>query len=135
MENNIINTPALFAPVNSKWIDGAFDYFKNGNEVLYFYSNANLGKAIDLNLSSVYFKLTGQNFVSVVADFVELTEENPKSFRVKGAENDEGKYYYGFKNLRWLTDTIDIDHLEYFSTGNNLRNDVPGACIIKNPDK
>ena len=54
-------------------------------------------------------------------------------YRLRGKDSWTGEYYYGFKNLRWLNNQIELKNLEYFESRKNLRNDVPGACIIKDP--
>jgi len=125
--------PALFSPVDGKWIGAAFEYFKSGKERLYFYTNANVGKAMDLDIKNVYFKAKGEDAVSAKADFVELTEENPLGYRLPGSEKETGKYYYGYKNIQWLNNAIKLVDLQYYKTSTKLRVDVPGPCIILDP--
>lgn len=125
--------PALFVPVESRWINQAFDYFKTGKEKLYFYTNSNIGTAISLGIKNIYFKLKGTTEISVKADFIEILEDNPVAFRLPGAEERTGKYYYGYKNLRLLTNKVNLIDLKYFTTENNLKIDIPGACIIIDP--
>lgn len=125
---------ALFSPVQGQWINEAFEYFKKGKDVLFFYTSSNIGKIQYLPVEKVYFKCKGENTISVVADFVELKTKNPINYRLRGRESGAGKYYYGFKDLRWLRSPLELWNLEYYESGNNLRNDVPGACIIKDPN-
>lgn len=124
--------PALFVPVERVWIADAVKYFKT-KDLLYFYTDskgiANAGK---LGIKSVYFKLKGEGRIDFKADFVALTTQNPKEHRLF-EEAGEGKYYYGFKNLRFLKESVPISNLKYYSTDNPLRNDVPGACIVQDP--
>lgn len=126
-------TPALFAPVLQSWITDAFEYFESGKEKLYFYTDSNIGQAEALPIKRVYFKPQGTVEVFYVADFIDLTKVNPKTFRLQGYESKEGKYYYGYKNLRELGSSIPVEELEYFTTGKYLRNSTPGACIIVDP--
>lgn len=128
----INNNPALFVPVEGKWIDKAFDYFKEKN-ILYFYTDSHIGIVKDLPIKKVFFKRKGDKFVSAVAEFVDITTENPINFRLKDNENIRGKYFYGFKNLKLINNTIRLNNLEYFKSGKKLMNDVPGVCLIKEP--
>ena len=132
--HNSDEKPALFIPVLSQWIDEAFEYFKEGKDILFFYTNSNIGKIQYLSADKVYFKCKGESTISAVADLVELKTENPVKFRLRGSESDTGKYYYGFRNLKWLDSPVELQDLEYYESGKNLRNDVPGACIIKDPN-
>lgn len=126
--------PALFIPVEEKWIQKAFECFANGSrEKIYFFTNVNISSIANLNIKHIYFKLKGKTEVSVMADFIELLEENPSEHRLPGSENELGRYYYGYKNLEWLKEPVELGDLEYFKTGKKLRNDVPGACIIVDP--
>lgn len=130
---NVNNHPALFAPVEGRWIDSAISYFKNGKDRLYFYTNANIGQASELEIRHVYFKAKGDNSVSAQADFIELREDNPVQFRLPGDENNTGRYYYGYKNIRKLDSPINLESLKYYKSDKNLRNDIPGPCIIADP--
>lgn len=125
----IVLVPALFIPVLGKWVGEAFEYFKEGKDRLYFYTNANIGQATELGVKNVYFKLKGENFISAKADFIDILDSNPDEYRLPGAKA-EGKYFYGYRNLRWLFNKVALSDLRYFNTGNNLRNDVVGARII-----
>lgn len=131
-DQNIIHIPVLFVPVEGKWIDKAFEYFKEKN-ILYFYTDSHIGIAKDLPIKKVFFKRKGVKFVSAVAEFVDITTENLINFRLKDNENIRGKYFYGFKNLKLIKNPIRLDLLEYFKSGKKLRNDVPGVCLIKEP--
>jgi len=128
------NKPALFIPVLSQWIEEAIQYFKEGKDILFFYTDSNIGKIRDLSADKVYFKCKGESTISAVADLIEVKTENPVNFRLRGSESNTGKYYYGFKNLKWLDFPVELQELEYYESGKNLRNDVPGACIIKDPN-
>ena len=127
------NTPALFVPVERHWINEAFDYFNKGKEKVYFTTSSGIGAAAQLSIEHVYFKLKGDKTVSAIADFIDLTTDNPVDFRLRGSEGQTGKYYYGYKNLKWLKNPIDLLELKYFESQKNLRIDVPGACIILDP--
>lgn len=85
-------------------------------------------------IRSVYFKVKGESFASARATFVGLQAENPIRKRLPGSENRSGKHYYGFIGLEKLTEHLELTSLRYHSTGNALRNDVSGACIIVDPD-
>ena len=126
--------PALLGLVEEKWIDQAFAYFKNsGKEKLYFRTNSAIGAASSPDVKSVYFKLKGRTELSLKADWVELLEDNPRECRLPGSEDDLGKYYYGYKNLRWLKTPVNLVDVKYYKSGKSLRTDVPGACIIADP--
>ena len=129
----IVLAPALFVPVKGKWISEAFEYFNEGKSKLYFYTDANIGQVTDLGVKNVYFKLKGENFISAKADFIDILEYNPDEYRLPDTKAS-GKYYYGYRNLRWLFNKVALTDLQYFRTGNNLRNDIPGACIIMDPE-
>ncbi len=125
--------PALFVPVERKWIERAFDYFNEGREKIYFYTNSGIGAAVSLEIKSVYFKLKGDREITVKADFIDLITEYPKGYRLSGSDVLSGKYYYGYKRLRWLKRPVSLIDLKYFKSEKNLRTDVPGACIILDP--
>ena len=114
----INNHPALFAPVEGKWIDKAFEYFKEKN-LLYFYTDSHIGKVEDLLIKKVFFKRKGDKFVNAVAEFVNIINENPTIYRLKDNENVKGKYYYGFKNLKLIKQPIKLNSLEYFRSEKN----------------
>lgn len=126
--------PALLGLVEEKWIEQAFAYFKNsGKEKLYFCTNSAMGAANSPDIKSVYFKLKGRTELSLKADWIELLEDNPRDYRLPGSEDDFGKYYYGYKNLRWLKNPVNLVDVKRYKSGKNLRTDVPGACIIVDP--
>lgn len=126
-------TPALFVPVLQNWITEAFEYFESGKEKLYFYTDSNIGQAEALPIKRVYFKPKGTVEVFYVADFIGLSKDNPRMFRLSGSESKEGKYYYGYTNLRELGNSIPVEELVYFVTGTFLKSSTPGACIIVDP--
>lgn len=126
--------PALFVPIERRWIDLAFDCFKKGQENIYFYTNSNVSAVANLEVESIYFKIKGNKEIQVKANFIDLVEELPKSYRLPGHELPAGKYYYGYNGLRWLKKTVDLTDLKYFKTQNNLRTDVPGSCLIIDPE-
>lgn len=125
-------SPALFVPILKQWIDEAFVFFSEGKEKLYFFTNSGIGTAGSLGIKSVYFKLKGDREITAKADFIDLLEENPDAYRLPGAKA-QGKYFYGYKNLRWLKKAVSLIDLKYFKSEKNLRTDVPGACIILDP--
>lgn len=126
-------SPALFVPLERKWIERAFDYFNERREKVYFYTNSGIGAAASLGIKSVYFKLKGDREITVKADFIDLITEYPKGYRLSGSDLLSGKYYYGYKNLRWLKRPVSLIDLKYFKSEKNLRTDVPGACVILDP--
>lgn len=128
---DFLDLPALLAPVDPHWVYSAFRYLGQGNEKLYYYTNANIGLVLDLLVEKIYFKMKNDDAVCVVADFIDLQTENPAEFRLPEHKNKKARYYYGFKNIKYLERPIRLEKLEYFQTGTNLRNDVPGACIIR----
>ncbi len=133
--NNGEKYPAILSLVEKKWIDQAFDdYFSKGKTVLYFGTNSKGIKPADsLNVKYIYFKLKGETSISLRADFVDFTDDNPSKFRLPGYENEMAKYYYGFKKPLWLENRLNLSDLKYFKSGKGLRPDVPGACIIMDP--
>lgn len=126
---------ALLVPTQAKWLEAAFNHFRSGEPELYFVTNASIGQAANLPLRQVYFKVRGENFVSAQAAFIDISTDNPASKRLRGIENATGRYYYGFRDLRRMTVAVNLTDLRYFSTGKALRNDVPGACLIQEPDE
>jgi hypothetical protein len=133
--------PALFIPIHGRWIDEALSFFENGNKLLYFMTDAGIGRAFDLPINSVYFKLKGTIKIAFKAEFDGLETINPREYRLKGDEAHTGKYYYGFKNLKVLKEQTDLCELRRLVTsgkklkmGEFMRNDVPGACIILDPE-
>jgi len=127
--------PALLSLVEEKWIEQAFECFSKGQEKIYFFTDAPIGKAASIGTRRVYFKFTGKkDSIRLRADLVEITDRNPKKDRLPGCENDVGKYYYGFKNFKWLKIPMELEELQYFSTGRNIPRDLPGACIIIDPE-
>lgn len=123
--------PSIFAPVQKKWIEEALEYFNQGNKILYFYTNSSrIAPAEKLDTKFVFFKVKGENTVSAVAEFVDLSSDNPKEFRLPSSINIEGKYYYGFKNLKLLEDKISLNKIMRYPSSKILRNDAPGACLI-----
>lgn len=127
--------PALLSLVEEKWIEQAFECFSKGQKKIYFVTDAPIGKGIAIGIKHVYFKFTGKkDSISLRADLIEITDRNPKKYRLFGCENDEGKYYYGFKNFKWLKIPLELEELQYFTTGRNLPRDLPGACIVIDPE-
>lgn len=123
--------PAIFSPIKEIWIKEAMDYFSQGNRILYFYTDSNLiSKAEELDVGNIYFKVKGENYVCAVAEFVDLTTINPKNNRLSSSVNVEGKYYYGFKNLKLLKNKIPLDEIKHYPSGLVLRDDTPGPCIV-----
>jgi hypothetical protein len=124
---------ALFAPVNGKYLDMAHEHFVR-KDVLYFSTNAPIRRAAELDIHHVYFKKTGENAVAARGDFKELTDiAPPPDERLPGSVSEKSRFYYGFRNLRQI-DPIPLSNLRYYATDTALRNDVMGACIIKEPD-
>ncbi len=123
--------PALLGVVEKRYLDQAFDELASDKEK-YFKTDSPIGKAGDLPVENVYFKVKGTTVVSAEARFIEVTAINPRKKRLRGYENDRGKFYYGFCDLV-LLDPVPLTSLRYFTTGQPLRNDVPGSCIVEEP--
>lgn len=124
---------ALFAPVNGKWLDMAREYFDMGNDVLYFFTDASIGQAATLDIRHVYFKKKGENVVTARGDFKEVTDIAPlPEKRLLGHASERGRFYYAFRNLGQIA-PVPLSDLRYYATDTTLRNDVMGACIIKDP--
>lgn len=128
------HVPALFAPIHKEWILQAMDELSAGAVKRFFSTNSRtVAPAKDANIYSIYFKIKYENFISAKADFIEITEHNPRGFRLRDNENNPGKYYYGFRNLRWLKDKRDLASLKRYGSEIALLNTVPGACMIVDP--
>lgn len=125
--------PALFIPIQGKWIKQAFDDFSKGKEKITFYTGSNIGEAANLGIKTVYFKVKGDREITAKADFISLSDKYPAGEQLAGENMGVGKYYYTYNNLEWLESPVSIIDLKYFKSDNNLRTDVPGACIILDP--
>jgi hypothetical protein len=125
--------PALFAPVEGKYLDMAHEYFVR-KDVLYFFTNARIRRAAELDIHHIYFKKKGENAVAARGDFKELTEIAPlPDKRLPGSVSKKPGFYYAFGNLKQI-DPLPLCKLRYYATDKALRNDVMGACIISEPD-
>jgi Endonuclease NucS len=123
---------ALFAPVEGRWLDAARDYFAGGEDLLFFFTDASIGQAAELDIHHVYFKRKGEPQVSARGDFVRVTTDHQPLNRLPGHAENHGRFYYGFRNLRTI-DPIPLSALRFYNTDRALPNDVPGARIIKEP--
>jgi hypothetical protein len=121
--------PALWVPLRRGELRRAFDAFKDGMPEIYFGTNAQIGKARDLQISNVYFKETGQPEVVAKARLIEITVTNLLSKRIG---KDEFKFYYGFRDLIMLQSPIPLSSLVRF---NNEKAPVlytaQSPCIIE----
>ncbi len=130
-------SPALLAIVEAKWLEQALDEFSQGKEVIFFGANSRgVGPGLRMGVQNVYFKISKQEPYEIVAaaKLVGITKENFSDKRLTGSENNSSwKYYYGFGKISRLSAPVALSELRYFSTGNAIRNDVPGACLIKDP--
>jgi hypothetical protein len=125
-------SPALLALVDRKWLTQAFDEMISGKQEIYFRTDSSqMGQSLGLPIKNVYFKLTGKTQVVAKADFIEVTKENPREKRLTGGQDDQGKFYHGFRGIALLTQPIPLSSLRFFSTGTGVPNDLPGACIIE----
>lgn len=125
---------AIFVPIEKKWVEMAVEYFGKGNILLHFYTNSKtVGNAEKVGVEKIYFKIKGENFISVVADFVKLLNENPKINIFEVNTKIKAKYFYSFKNFKILKQKIPLNEVTRFPSKKILRNDTPGACIINNP--
>jgi hypothetical protein len=129
------STPALLSLVDPKWLEQAQEEFKAGKEEIYFGTNSRgVGPALRCSVPWVYFKTKGRFEIIASAPLVSVTTENIPHKRLAGlGDEDHWKYYYGFKKISELPSPIPISSLRYFRTGKNVRDDVPGACIIQDP--
>lgn len=128
-----IGPAALFVPVEGENLDMAYKFFEAGNDVLYFYTDARIGRAAELDIHFVFFKKKGENVVTARGDFKEVTDiAPPPDKRLLGSASEKGRFYYGFRNLRQI-DPIPLSDLRYYNTDTALKNIVPGACIIREP--
>jgi hypothetical protein len=125
--------PALFAPIEAKWLSAAFDFLKTKDK-LFFTSGAHIGAGMSLPIVNVYFKIKKTTVISAKATFLQIVTENPSQYRLPGNENEISRFYYGFKNLKQLSNKVPLQDLKYYSTHSNLKNDVPGACFIIDPE-
>lgn len=124
---------ALFVPIEGQWIDAAKDYFRNGNDLLYFFTDASIGQAAKLEgIRYVYFKRKHEKQVTDRGDLVRVTTEHQQQNRLPGYAPGRGRFYYGFRNLVTI-EPIPLSGLRYYTTDRTLRDDVPGACIIREP--
>jgi len=126
------DSAALFAPVEGRWLDAARNYFAAGKELLFFLTDASIGQAAELDIKHVYFKNKGETEVTARGDLVRVTTDNQPLSRLPGHAHDTGRFYYGFRNLGPIQ-PIQLTELRYYNTDRALRNDVPGARIIKEP--
>jgi hypothetical protein len=123
--------PALLGVVQGKWLDQAFEELRKDKEK-YFKADSQIGKARHLPIKNVYFKVKGTTAVIARAKFIEVTTVNPPTKRLKGCENDAGKFYYGFRDLVQVP-PIQLADLRYFNTKKPIPNAVPRSCIIEDP--
>ena len=129
---------ALFVPIEEKWIESAMDFFKKGNRKLYYSTNANIASIVKHAPKHIYFKISGNTEVKFIADFIDLVPGKlpPQYYQYTLEGKDilhDYKFSYGFSNLCRLKEFVQVADLKYFTNGNNLRNDVPGARIIIDP--
>lgn len=134
---------ALFAPIEGKWLIKAREYFGTGKDFLYFFTRSKqiFGAAkANLDIRHVYFKKKGEILVTARGDFKHFIDKAPSpDKRLSGGEareywlNAKGRFFcYAFSNLVNIP-PIPLSELQYYGTETNLRNDVPGACIVKEP--
>ena len=121
---------ALLIPLESENLEAAFNYLQREDKV-YLGCGAKIERAARLSIKHVYFKAKGESSACAIADFISLETENPSHNRLPGNENLLARYYYGFKNLRRILPTVALTDFKYYRTGKQLRNDVPGACIVQ----
>jgi len=126
-------TAALFAPIEGKWLEAAREHFAAGNESLMFGTDASIGPAAESDARYVYFKRKGETEVSSRAELIEVTPENRALQRLAGHDKHPYRIYYVFRNLKGIK-PIQLSELRYYNTDRALRNDVPGARIIQEPE-
>ena len=83
-----------------------------------------------LPIKNVYFKVKGKNEVVASAKFIEVTPDNPSTKRLRGNENLEGLFYYGFRDLALLQRSLPLSSLRRFGSGKPVLNTFPGPAII-----
>ena len=115
-----------------KWMKMAVNYFLNGNKLLYFYTDSQIGNIDVSEAKKIYFKLKGEKFVTATADLVEITTKRPTENILDVNAMVEAKYFYAYKNLRFLEQKILLKDISYPS-GKYLRNDAPCIYIINDP--
>ena len=126
-------TPALFVPIKKMFLEDALEYLSH-NQVLYFFTDSTqMSVAVNLTMKNIYFSLSGENEISYKADFIEIVTKNPRMHRLPDYSDEEGKFYYGFKNLRPLDEPVEISDLQSYTTENYLLNSTPGARVIFDP--
>lgn len=135
-----LGTPAILSLVEEKWLNQANKQLQGGREEIYLGTNSRgLGPAIQFSegrLKRIYFKVKGKAQVVASAEFTGITTYNVPEKRLDWLESDNGwNYYYGFRRLRYLPVPLLLSHLKYFTTGGTIPNDVPGPCLIQDPEE
>jgi hypothetical protein len=125
--------PALLAVVKHENLEMAFSDFSGGKEEIYFGTNADqIAPAFKQQPQRVYFR-TGGELISR-ARIAGFTRDNPIDKRLTGPIGLERyKYYYGFKDLTWLSNPIPYTSVTRYPRGTLLRHDDTGVFRINEP--
>ncbi len=124
--------PRLLVPVELKWITKGMDELNRGKKKLYFGTDSNSFLANDmLSVKTILFKIKGDDYVSVSATIIDITDVHPRAEeRLDGEACTLYATYYSFAHLTSLTAPIPLSSLRYHNTGNTVPNTVPGCCIV-----
>ncbi len=126
--------PALLSVVATAPFDQACAEFKQGREEIYFKTNSPIGKGLQLPLCHVLFKVKGNPAVIAKATLTGLTADNPREKRLRGFEDDPGKYFYGFSPIQRLKEPVPLQQLRRWGSGRPVANDVPGCILVYDID-
>jgi hypothetical protein len=125
--------PALLFVVRPEPFKEAVQEFADGKREIYFRTNANIDEALELRPSHIYFKVAGSPEMVAEAILIEVTSTNPGgSKRLIGMEEDEGRFFCGFRNLGFIN-PIPLTSVKYFNTEAHVPHTQAGACIIEEP--
>jgi hypothetical protein len=120
--------PALWVPLGPEELKNAFAALKDGMPELYYGTNAQIGKAQNLHIGNVYFKIRGRPEVVAKARLIDVTTTNYPSKRI-GKNNFS--FYYGFRDLVWSSPPIPLALLRHFESGKTVRDDAPRPFLIE----
>jgi hypothetical protein len=131
MSQSNAKRPALLSLVETKWLQLAEQQFQNGQQAVFFVFNTELGLHPQVpRPHHVYFKTSGGVSITARAEFVDITDQNPRTERLPGSEDELGKYYFGFRNLEWI-EPITLNSVQFYRTGNIVPNSHPGTCLVR----
>jgi hypothetical protein len=120
--------------IEPKFLEQAFEEFRKGRERISFGTNAPLHQFEGAPIQRVYFKVKGNPSIVAQAALIEITKIDQPAERLGGYTPVMRQFYYRFHHLARLARPIPLSSLRYYGTGNAVRNDVPGACVIEEVD-